>query len=151
MPNLVRDGNNRVFPYNDPDIDDDQMLIRRVSNHALQPNSDGSRRVSSAGFSPTSRTRDFYCGMSVDLLSDLLAIGIDPADSSYHPEFEVIMSLKVGEVRQAGPEFLVGHDPKPSNPAHCNVWGVRSTGKKKALLRMANWIRRPEDVIKEKR
>lgn len=151
MPNLVRDGNNRVTPYDDPDIGDDQLLIRRIPSQALHPNSDGSYRVSSGGFSPTSRGRDFYCGMSVDLQSDLLANGTDSADPSYHPEVKVIMSLKVGEIRREVPKLLIGHDPKPDNPAHCNVWGVSTPGNKRVLLRLANWIRRPENVIKEKR
>lgn len=148
MPNPDRNGGGRVIPYNDPEIDNNQILIRLISNQQIHENNDGSRRVSSGGFSPTSKTRDPYRGMSVDLLSYLLVNGIDPADPSYHPEVEVIMSLKVGEVRQAVPKLLIGHDPKPDNPAHCNIWKVSTTGNKRALLRSANWIRRPENVIK---
>lgn len=151
MPNLNRDNEGRVIPYEDPNLNDNEILFRRIPPGAIHPNTDGTRRVSPSGFSASSRARDVHRGMSVDLRSELQVLGIHAEELGYHPATEVIMSLRVGDLRQAGHQFLVGRDPTPENPAHCNVWGVLSTSQKKYLLQLADWVRRPDDVIKEKR
>ena len=86
--------------------------------------------------------------MSVDLYSTVVDNGLDPESLEYAPEFEALMILRVGDLRQeqAQLQLLIGRDPKPENPAHCGVWGVKS-GHRKLLLGFARWLRRPEDVV----
>lgn len=151
MPNLNRDDEGRVVPYDDDSIDDDDLLIRRIPNNSLDDNSDGSRRVSSGAFSRSSKIRDHYRSMSVDLLSDLLAAGTGPREENYYPDFEVIMSLRVGDIRAAQRGFRIGRLPSEGNPAHCGVWNVSTLSKQKALKEMAEFVRNPGDVTKDKR
>jgi hypothetical protein len=84
--------------------------------------------------------------MSVDLMSNLQARGIDPANSAeFAPDFEVLMTLRVGQLHGQG--MWVVPRPLPDNPAHCNVLNV-TRNKRKAILTMAVFLRRPDDVVK---
>ena len=147
MANL--DPNGLVLPYDDATISVEGSLIRKIHPQHLKPMSNGQRRVSKAAFSGSSRGIDPYQGMSVDLYSVLVDNGVDPESPNYAPEFEVLMMLRVGDLRQeqAQLQLVIGRDPKPDNPAHCSVWGVRSSHRKH-LLGLARWLRRPEDVVK---
>ena len=131
-------------PKPDDALGDDEVVIRRVLPGARRP--DGKREVSKSQFSASSAERDPEEGMSVDLLSNLRSRGIDPADKAqFAPESEVLMTLKVSDVHEKG--MWVVPRPEPENPAHCNVLGV-TRNKRKSILLMADFLRRPDDVLK---
>jgi hypothetical protein len=127
-------------------LGDDEVVIRRVvpSNRR----DDGKREISKSQFSASSAARDPEEGMSVDLMSNLLARGIDATNkATFAPDSEVLMTLKVGELH----DLALWVVPRPykdgSNPAHCNVLNV-TKNKRKAILGMATFLRRPDDVVK---
>ena len=121
-----------------------EVVIRRVMTQP--PRADGKREVSKSAFSPSSKKRDPEEGMSVDRVSVLEARGIDPVDpAQFAPEFEVLMTLRVGDLHANG--MWVVPRPEPHNTAHCNVLGV-TTGKRKIVLGLAQFLRRPADIVK---
>jgi hypothetical protein len=125
-------------------LSDDEVVIRRVlpSNRR----EDGRRPISKSQFSASSAAHDPEEGMSVDSMSNLLARGINPASKAeFAPDWEVLMSLRVGELHDQGP--WVVPRPRNGNPAHCNVLNVTKS-KRKAILAMATFLRRPDDVVK---
>jgi hypothetical protein len=110
------------------------------------PRADGKREVSKSSFSHSSKERDPEEGMSVDRMSILRAQGIDPTDlAQFASNFEVLMTLKVGDLHANG--MWVVPRPEPDNAAHCNVLGV-ARNKRKLILLMAEFLRRPADVVK---
>jgi|RhiMethySRZTD1v2_1073278.scaffolds.fasta_scaffold110295_4 hypothetical protein len=124
-------------------LPDDEVVIRRVPT--LHPRADGKREVSKGSFAASSKSRDPEEGMSVDLASVLVAMGIDPADpTQFAPEFEVLMTLKVGDLHAHGMWVVPRTQP---HPAHCNVLGVTS-GKRKIVFGLAQFLRCPADVVK---
>ena len=136
----------------DAELDDrileDDVVIRNIPPyHLIDIDESGRRkRVSKSAFSGSSKKIDPEEGMSVDLLSKLIEHGISPQDPTYQPDFEVLMSLGVDDLRQLGLEVV--RRPLPENPAHCHVLRVRSPALKKKLLERADWVRRPPHVFK---
>lgn len=129
----------------DDALDDDEVVIRRVPSVQLRARADGRREVGKGSFSASSKAYDPEEGMSVDCMSVLMAMGIDPADpAQFLPEFEVLMTLKVRDLHAQG--LWVVPRTKPG-PAHCNVLGVTSN-KRKIVLALSAFLRRPEDVVK---
>jgi hypothetical protein len=130
-------------PRPDDALPGDEIVIRRVPT--LHPRPDGKREVSKGSFAASSKSRDPEEGMSVDLLSALRASGIDPADpAQFAPEVEVLMTLRVGDLHANG--MWVVPRPQP-HPAHCNVLGVTGS-KRKIVFGLAQFLRRPADVVK---
>lgn len=126
-------------------LPDHEVVIRRVPTASLHRRSDGKREVRKGSFSASSQSRDPEKGMSVDLMSVLVANAIDPADQNqFAPDFEVLMTLKVGDLHAHG--MWVVPRPKPY-AAHCNVLGV-TTNKRKVVFGFAEFLRRPADVVK---
>ena len=146
-----RDSDGRIVPHNDPDLKDDDTLVRRVTSHHIVPVGDGRRRISKSAMSASSQEIDPYRGMSVDSLQLLKQIGIDPSSTIYHPEAEVILGLCVGDVRKACPDLKLGRCPIEGvnpNPAHCAVWGLQKESDRKKLLAISSIVRGPTDVSK---
>jgi hypothetical protein len=128
----------------DDALADDEVVIRRVK--ASNPRADGKREVSKSQFSASSPERDPEEGMSVDLMSNLRARGIDPANrAEFATDSEVLMTLGVGELHDQG--MWVVPRPRADNLAHCNVLNV-TRSKRKAILTMAAFLRRPAGVVK---
>jgi hypothetical protein len=128
----------------DDALTDDEVVIRRVVPGPPRP--DGMREISKSAFSPSSAGRDPEEGMSVDLMSNLQARGIDPANKEqFAPDAEVLMMLGVRELHDKG--MWVVPRPLPANAAHCNVLNVTKK-KRKGILIMAEFLRRPDDVVK---
>ncbi len=130
-------------PKPDDALPDDEIVIRRVPT--LHPRPDGRREVSKGSFAASSRSHDPEEGMSVDLMSVLTASGINPADPArFAPDVEVLMTLKVRDLHANGMWVV----PRPApHPAHCNVLGVTG-GKRKIVFALAEFLRRPDDVVK---
>jgi hypothetical protein len=75
----------------------------------------------------------------------LVAMGINPVDpSQFLPQMEVLMTFRVSQLHAHG--LWVVQRPEP-HPAHCNVLGVTGN-KRKMLLGLAEFLRRPADVVK---
>ena len=126
-------------------LPDHEIVIRGVASNSLHQRTDGKREVSKGSFSASSKSRDPEEGMSAHVLSLLVAGGVDPSDGlKFAPNFEVLMALKVSELHANG--LWVVPRPAP-HPAHCNVLGV-TEGKRRILLRIATFLRRPDDVVK---
>ena len=140
-----RDSNNRVVPHDDADIPDDACVLRMIVSQWLKehPSLIGRRRLSSGAFSPSSKERDPYQGMSVDLLQPLLDAGLSPADRKGQ-KYEAIVKFRVRDLRELG--LHVGPDPLDTNPFHAGVWGCKS-GTRTKLMKLYEWVDRPDDVI----
>ena len=132
-----------VVPHDDPDIPDDAYVVRYVPSGDLRPSEEGGRRLSSAVFSASSKRRDSYQGMSVDILEALVDVGVQPKDRA-NPIHEAIVKLRVGALRDLG--LLIGSDPgKNNDPFHAEVWGVKKSIRRR-ILEISEWITKPDDV-----
>ncbi len=141
-----RDNEGRVQPHDDLDIPPDAFVLRYIGREWLKPHPDlpDRRRLSSGAFSPSSKRLDPYQGMSVDLLQPMLDAGISPTDRK-GDKYEAIVKLRVADLRQLS--LLVGPDPRPSNPFHAAVWGIKKDTAKKNLRKLSEWVDKPEDVV----
>jgi hypothetical protein len=98
---------------------------------------DGLRRVSSIAFQPSSNAQGG--GLSVDLQQEIEALGKNAVQFVTTPRWIGSVRFAAKQLRNEG--FIVGYNPlPPDNPHHGEVWGQFSTGKKKQLLRMAEWF-----------
>ncbi len=126
--------NKIVEPYNSPEIDDDSLVIRRISKHYLEPIKGGKHRLSSRAFAPSSGGSK---GMSVDLEQLMIKDKIDPRQYVATPEYFVSVCFKVKNLR--GIDLKVGCEPIAANPYHGEVWGTKSKSKRKKLLKLAQF------------
>src|SRR5262245_22529985 len=118
-------------PKPDDALAEDEVVIRRIPSIHLHPRLDGKRGVSQGAFSASSKLYDPEEGMSVDRISVLAAMRIDPLDpTQFAPDMEVLMTLKVGDLHAHG--LWVVPRTKP-HPAHCNVLGVTGSKRKTVL------------------
>jgi hypothetical protein len=81
--------------------------------------------------------------MSVDLLQPMLDAGLSPTDRK-GDKYEAIVQFRVRNLRSIG--LQVGPDPLPSNPFHAAVWGVKE-GRRKRLIKLYEWLDKPNDVV----
>jgi hypothetical protein len=140
-----RDDGGRVEPHDDPDIPGDAWVIRHIIPMQLVRHEDlpGRRRLSKSAFSPSSKRRDPYQGMSVDLLQPILDAGLSPIGIR-EDKYEASVRLRVADLRGLG--LQVAPDPMPGNPFHAAVWGVKE-GAGKRLVKLCEWVDKPEDVV----
>ena len=133
-------------PYDDPNIGDEDRIIRRIAEHHLTPDENfGDTRISSQAFKPSSDGS----GLSVDIEQLILADGKDPREWLITPPFIGAVSFPAAAARGHG--CRIGYDPiknhptLPDNPYHGAVWGPAPTphkisnGTQKALLRKSTW------------
>lgn len=115
-----------VEPYDDPEILDENTIIRRVPELQLVWDENGGRRrrrISSGLYSKSSGPKQ---GMSVDIEQLMLADRVDPATYVVSEEFIGAVAFAAGDVRAL--ELLVGRDPirddpiAADNPYHGAVW-----------------------------
>jgi len=132
-----QDGDGHVQPHDDHQIlPDDARVMRKIQRSWMIP-TDGFRRLSKGAFSETSKDRDPYQGMSVDML-DLLERDGFSLECRLAPEHIGAVALRVGDLRSL--DLMVGPDPGRSGDAyHANVWGVTNNIRKK-ILRVSYWI-----------
>ena len=134
-PPLDPDGN--VVPHNHSDIHNADGIIRRVSPQQVvpDPKSVGGRKLSSIVFNPSSSKNG---GLSVDLKRPIVEDGIDPIAHVTSPRWIGSVILTAQDFRDE--TLMVGYHPIPDNAYHGEVWGNFSDGRKKRLLRIAQWF-----------
>jgi hypothetical protein len=116
-PPLDAAGN--VIPHDHPDILDDHIAIRRISETQIVTDGDGRRRISSMAFKPSSGVNG---GMSIDLESFIREGNIDPRAFVTTPPWMGSVCFEVGSLR--GEALQVGYHPVSDNRFHGEVWGA---------------------------
>lgn len=135
------DGNDEVVPHDHEEILDEDGVLRRISEHHLTRDEDGSLRVSSMAFTPSSHGSK---GLSVDLKNLIEEAGIDPIEHVTTPQWMGCLELRAGDFRSEG--LWVGFHPLEGNPFHGEAWGTFSKSTKKRLLRVSSWLVEIEGV-----
>jgi hypothetical protein len=116
---------------NDPSIGDDLRLFRRVTEAwIVRDENRGCQRLSSAAF-------DNY-EMSV-VLEDALAVdGRHPTDVLQGFPSTFLASITAGSAREQCQGVV--RSPTQEEPAHGEVVGKKTKGRRRALVRAATWI-----------
>ena len=128
-------------PFDDPDILDEALLIRRVHPLQIVPDENtGGKRVSSAAFSPSS---DPHFGMSIDIKKSIENAGEKPEVFVKDPKHVGAVEFTASVVRNLN--FVVGSNPlPPENPHHGEVWKPDSKrfskGAQNQILRASKWL-----------
>jgi len=133
-PPLKEDGT--VEPHDHPDLQNADLLIRRVSEHFVVTGADGNKRLSTKAFEMSSPDRGG--GMSVDVKKLIEAAGIDPREFVTSPRWTGSLLISVGDLRDK--QLLVGYSPIDENPYHGEAWGKLSRGQKNDLLARSTWF-----------
>ena len=135
-----------VQPHDDYNlIPDEALLVRYVQQKNLAPEDDGTLRLSTSAFAASSKDRDRYQGMSVDLLQRLERDGVDVL-KRMPPGHQGAVLLRAGCLRELG--LMVGSDPMQSqDPYHCAVWGVTDRLRKKIRKQCCvRWLVQPKNT-----
>jgi len=144
-----------VDPYDEPDLDGEDVVIRRVNpdQHLVKDESTGKLRTSSKLFTPSSGPKG---GMSVDVLKLIESDGLDPREFVTTPVFIGSVAFKARAARDAG--LRIGYEPivdvpgVDDNPYHGEVWGGQekpnrfSRGQKRELAAASTWFVALPDV-----
>ncbi len=143
-----------ITAHNDPNIANDDVLIRRINpiEHVV-PDGNGGRRLSSKAISSSSKSP---YGMSVDAMSLMIKAKIDVIAFVTSPKYTASVQFCVGAARSSG--LFVGYDPlekegeTPENPYHAEVWSNPDPSKdfskkqKKDILKACKWLVELDDV-----
>lgn len=136
-----RDEHSEVIPHDHPEIDNDDEVIRRISERQITFDKNGERRISSIAYKDAAKRNG---GMSVDLKQLIEKNGLDPREYVTTPRWTGSVLFKVSDLRQN--YFMVGYDPieppKPDpNPYHGEVWSEFSENQVVRKLRgLAEWF-----------
>lgn len=134
-----RDADSNIVPHDAPDIDDADILVRRISGHHIT-GEDGRRRISSMAYkSSTDGT-----GMSVDILKLIEEAGVDPRAYVTSEAFFCSVRFEARDLR--ADNLQVGYFPLPRSPYHGAVWGIVSRGQMNRLRRLARWFVEGEGI-----
>ena len=139
-----KDEKGLTIPHDCHDILPEHRVIRRISPEWIVTSSDGKRRISTAAFDPSSKERDPYCGLSIDIEHFIVADGLDAQAYVSTPQFTGAIAIEVSKFRTRN--FLVGYDPSDDNPYHGAVWADEcrgssfTRGTKKAFLKESEWF-----------
>ena len=138
-------------PFNDPEIADDDTLIRRVNpeHHFTMDRNSGKTRLSSKAFSASSPS--LGGGMSIDIANKILDAGLDLKTFVTTPKYIASVKFKASAARGVG--LLVGSSPTDDNPYHGEVWspdrGRFKSSQQRALLNACQWLHKPEELEAE--
>lgn len=135
-------------PYDEENIDDDDLVIRRINpeHHVVWDDDRSCNRVSSKAFSPSSNGDG---GMSVDIEQLMIGAGIDPRQYVTTPEFTGSVSFPARTARELN--LVVGYEPLENNPYHGEVWNPLrpqyfTGGQKRKLQEGSIWYVEIPDV-----
>ena len=136
-------------PYDDPEIRNTDLIIRRVNpdQHLIFDENTKRRRISSKLFSPSSGPRG---GMSVDIPKLMERDGVDVRKFVTNPTYSGSVCFFAGYSRNVG--LRVGRDPIEGNPYHGEVWGSENSSnrftrsQKRALMEASRWFVELEGV-----
>ncbi|WP_305095620.1 hypothetical protein [Croceibacterium aestuarii] len=135
------DENGNVMPHDHDEIEDEDFVIRRISELQLCRDKDGRRRISSKAYQGSSEAGG---GMSVDIRKFIEADDIEPRDWVTSPRWLGSVRFSAGCLRSL--ELQVGYDPLPNklseerNPYHGGVWGSFSRATKRRMQQNAQWF-----------
>lgn len=132
-----RDEKGEVTPHNHPQISDDDLIIRRISEQQIVPDekAPSGRKVSSIAFNPSTEGSK---SVSVDLDKSIAEAGLDPKVFVTSPRWIGSISLTASQFRSKS--LMVGYDPLTENPHHGGVWGSFTKSVKNALIKDAQWF-----------
>ena len=138
-----------VSPYDEPEIGNDDQIVRRVDpqQHVIFDENTQRQRLSSKLFSPSSGPNG---GMSVDIPRLIERAGIDVRSFVINSKYSGAVYFVVGDVRNAG--LRVGYDPILGNPYHGEVWGPAdkpntfTARQKRELAKASRWFVALPDV-----
>ena len=140
---------NKMEPFDDPDLLDDDLLIRRIDpeNHLTTCHDTNSKKISTKAFCASSGLNG---GMSVDIPKHMQAESVDPYEYVTTPKYVGSVVFSAGSAR--GVELVAAHDPIEDNPYHGQVWRQGSstrftTRQKRCLLEASSWFVPIPDVI----
>lgn len=135
-------------PYDEHDISDDDIIIRRVSpkEHIVSDQNTGRRRLSSKAFKASSGAEG---GMSVDIKKLIDRAGVDAHTFVTTPVFTGSVSFLASQIR--GLALWIGYEPVQGNAYHGEVWrnpngGKFSNGQVTGLQSSAVWFVPIENV-----
>lgn len=137
-----------VVPYDDTAIENDDTVIRRVSQYHIVTDKNGAeprRRLSSSAFNKSEGPR---AGMSIDLENLMFEDQVNPREFVITPVFTGAVSFCAGNARDL--DLMIGREPimddpnQPDNPYHGEVWRKEEARKftnsqSKGLQRSAKW------------
>lgn len=134
-------------PYDEPNIGDDDIIIRRINphEHVIWDDNTKQRRISSKAYNKSS---DLNEGMSVDIEALIIADNLDPKKYVQTPIFTGAVAFSAKAIRELN--LRVGYDPvkddlnAPDNPYHGQVWLTEqkkrfSEKQKSGLAKAAIW------------
>lgn len=139
MAQPPRDENGVVVSHDDPDILDDDGLIRYIHpSQVIKDKHRGCKRLSSGAFSPSSTPPH---GMSVDLERPMVEAESDNLAKLPDTDYGAVR-LIAGDMRELN--HKVGSNPMPNNPYHGEVWDI-GPGKaaRRRISEKAVWIKKP--------
>ena len=142
---LPRDSNGSVQAHDHPDVKDDHVIIRKISDqHVINdPKVEGGRRISSAAVNASTSGSK---GMSVDLEALIISAGYDPYQHVTTPKWIGSIQFTAQTLRALA--YQVGQDPLPENPFHGEVWGAFTKPRQKQLLKSSKWyVEIPQVVL----
>jgi hypothetical protein len=119
-----------VPPVDDPAIENEDRLLRRIHPNHIVPDDIGGYRVSRAAFGDSQ--------LSIDIHSILLAAGLNENECVRAYDGYGLVSITAGLARQQ--QQLVYKDPTPQNPAHGIVEGKKTGVVKKAFVGQCQWV-----------
>lgn len=139
----------QVSPYDEPAIEPDDLLIRRVNpvQHVVYDSNRNCERLSSKAMSPSSGPDD---GMSVDVEKLIIENGWNPAQFVTTPVFTGSVAFQASTARALG--LRIGFEPLMNNICHGEVWGAKdrpnyfTKGQQTALLKGSHWYVSIPDV-----
>lgn len=135
-----RDENGDVTPHDHAEINNEDGVIRRISEKWVVPDKDGGKRLSSMAYKASSGQNG---GMSVDLEALIVAAGVNPKVHVTTPRWVGSIRFTADGLRAEG--FMVGYDPleedppHPANPFHGEVWGDFSRARQRRMSEIAEW------------
>lgn len=116
----------------DPSIENEILLLRRVPPAKAKRNSDGTLRI------PSDTFRDSRGQCSVDQMLD----GGQPERTLQGHDGYGLAAISVGDLREEG--FGVIPDPLPDEPNHSLITGCEKRTRRQRLARRAHWLKEPD-------